>query len=184
MKKERLIITGPVVKIGDNISTDHILPSRFMTQIEPEELAAHCLAGVDPELAARIAPSSILAAGENLGYGSSREQAPHALKHCGFRAVTAQTFARIFYRNCYNIGLPAIACPEFVAAVTTGDRVRIDLGRGLIHNETSGLTYRFMPPPDFLLDFVLAGGLIPHLHAQLHSTKAPHREPQKEVRKS
>jgi len=184
MKRKRLIITGSVVKIGDNISTDHILPSRFMTQIEPDELAAHCLAGVDPELAARIAPSSILAAGENLGYGSSREQAPRALKHCGFSAVTAQTFARIFYRNCYNIGLPAIACPDFVAAVTTGDQVRIDLGRGIIQNESSGLSYRFIPPPDFLLDFVLAGGLIPQLHARLSSTRVHLREPQKEVRKT
>ena len=136
MAETTLIISGPVVKIGDNISTDHILPSRYMTQIEPEELAAHCLAGVDPDLASRIKGSSILAAGENLGYGSSREQAPHALKYCGFKAVTAKTFARIFYRNCYNVGLPAIVCQEFVEEVSTGDQVRIDLDKGTIVNET------------------------------------------------
>jgi 3-isopropylmalate/(R)-2-methylmalate dehydratase small subunit len=184
MTQEAMIIAGPVLKIGDNISTDHILPSRFMTQIEPAELAAHCLAGVDPQLAASVQPASILAAGENIGYGSSREQAPQALKHCGFRAVTAKTFARIFYRNCYNIGLPAIACPEFVEAVSTGDRVRIDLGRGVIHNETIDRAYHFIQPPSFLLDFIQAGGLIPHLRTQLNPARDPHHEPQEEVRKT
>lgn len=184
MTPETVIIAGPVLKIGDNISTDHILPSRYMTQIERAELAAHCLAGIDPQLAARIKPSSILAAGENLGYGSSREQAPHALMHSGFRAVTAKTFARIFYRNCYNIGLPAIACPEFVEAVSTGDQVRIDLGRGVIHNETIDRAYHFIQPPGFLMEFVHAGGLIPHLRTRLNPAMARHHEPQEEVRKT
>lgn len=162
-----MILSGPVWKIGDNISTDHILPSRYMTEIEPEELAAHCLAGVDPELAGRVQPSSILVAGENLGYGSSREQAPHALKHCGFRAVIAKTFARIFYRNCYNIGLPAIICQEFVEEVSAGDRVTVDLAKGTLRNETIKRIYHFTRPPGFLLDYVHAGGLIPYLRERV-----------------
>ncbi len=179
MARKTLIISGPVVKIGDNISTDHILPSRYMTQIEPGELAAHCLAGVDPDLAARIKPSSILVAGENLGYGSSREQAPQALKFCGFSAVTARTFARIFYRNCYNVGLPAITCQEFVGEVSTGDQVRIDLGKGTILNETINCLYHFIKPPQFLIEYVHARGLIPHLRERLipkgSVTKTPTR---------
>lgn len=172
-----MIISGPVWKIGDNISTDHILPSRYMTQIEPGELAAHCLAGVDPHLAGRVQASSILVAGENLGYGSSREQAPRALKYCGFRAVIAKTFARIFYRNCYNVGLPAIVCQEFVEQVSAGDRVRIDLVKGTLHNETIKHVYRFIRPPGFLLDYVHAGGLIPHLREQLSAKGGPSKNP-------
>ena len=160
---ESMTYQGRVWKYQDNVSTDHILPSRFMTQVEPRELAAHCMAGIDPDFAANVRPGDILVAGYNLGYGSSREQAPRALLHSGIKAVVARTFARIFYRNCYNIGLPAIICPEFVDEVSSMDEVGVDLSGGVIRNATLGNTYAFARPPEFLLDFVREGGLIPYI---------------------
>jgi 3-isopropylmalate/(R)-2-methylmalate dehydratase small subunit len=163
---ERMVYRGRIWKYQDNVSTDHILPSRFMTQVEPAELAAHCMAGLDEDFAAGVREGDIFAAGYNLGYGSSREQAPRALLHAGIRVVVARTFARIFYRNCYNIGLPAVACPDFLDSVSDMDEVEVDLAGGLIRNLTLGDSCRFNPPPAFLLDYVRAGGLIPHLVSQ------------------
>jgi 3-isopropylmalate/(R)-2-methylmalate dehydratase small subunit len=154
---------GRAWKYQDNVSTDHILPSRFMTQVEPRELAAHCMAGLDADFASSVRAGDILVAGYNLGYGSSREQAPRALLYSGIKAVVARTFARIFYRNCYNIGLPAIICPEFVDEASSMDEVEVDLPGGIIRNGTLGKTYAFVRPPEFLLDFVREGGLIPHI---------------------
>jgi 3-isopropylmalate/(R)-2-methylmalate dehydratase small subunit len=160
---ESMQYRGRVWKYQDNVSTDHILPSRFMTQVEPAELAAHCMAGIDPEFAAEVRPGDILAAGYNLGYGSSREQAPRALLHSGIKVVVARTFARIFYRNCYNIGLPAVVCPAFLDKVSSMDEVEIDLAAGVIRNLSLGESHNFVRPPAFLLEYVRAGGLIPHL---------------------
>ena len=154
---------GKTWKIGDNISTDHILPSRYMTMVEPHELAANCLAGISADYAKRFSPGDILVAGDNLGYGSSREQAPYALKYAGISAVIARSFARIFYRNCYNLGLPAIVCPEFADALTEGDVVEIDMNAGTIVNITKSAAYTFVKPPEFLLEYVRLGGLIPYL---------------------
>lgn len=167
MSQDAMTIQGRVLTVGDNISTDHILPSRHMTQVKPEELAAHCLAGVSPDFSARVRVGDILAAGWNIGYGSSREQAPRALWHAGFRAVVARSFARIFFRNCYNIGLPAIACPVFIDSVREGDQVRIDLGRGVVENSTQNVSFPIPPLPDFLLDYIRQGGLIPYLSKRL-----------------
>ena len=165
---EKLQYRGRVWKYHDNVSTDHILPSRFMTQVEPRELAAHCMAGLDPDFAGSVHPGDIFVAGYNLGYGSSREQAPRALLHAGIKAVVARTFARIFYRNCYNIGLPAIVCPSFVAEVSSMDEVEVDLPAGEIRNLSLGTTYAFVRPPAFLLDFVRVGGLIQHILSTAH----------------
>lgn len=158
-----LLLSGRVWKYGSNISTDHILPSRFMTQIEPEELTKNCMSGLDLDFATKVQSGDILVAEENFGYGSSREQAPWALKYAGIEAVVAISFARIFFRNCYNIGLPAIGCETFVQQVKTGDIVEIDLAVGSIVNKSNGQKYGFSRPPLFLLDYVKAGGLIPYL---------------------
>jgi 3-isopropylmalate dehydratase small subunit len=154
---------GKTWKIGDNISTDHILPSRYMTMVEPHELASNCLAGISANYAKRFNDGDILVAGDNMGYGSSREQAPYALKYAGISTVVARSFARIFYRNCYNLGLPAIVCPEFVDDLTEGDVVGIDLNAGTIDNITKCATYTFVKPPEFLMEYVKLGGLIPYL---------------------
>lgn len=160
---EELIYRGRAWKYQDNVSTDHILPSRFMTQVEPKELASHCMAGIDPSFAQGVRSGDLLVAGYNLGYGSSREQAPWALKHSGVKAVIARSFARIFFRNCFNIGLPAISCPEFVEEASRMDEVELNLPEGTIRNLSLGKTYTFIRPPEFLLEYVKLGGLIPYL---------------------
>lgn len=155
---------------GDNISTDHILPSRFMTQIQPYELAAHCMAGADPEFAKKVKPGDILVAGANIGYGSSREQAPQSLKHAGIGAVIAKSFARIFYRNCYNVGIAAIVCPEFVAEAENEEYAAVNLADGIVANLSTGRQYPFIKPPAFLIEYIRLGGLIPYLTAKLPLT--------------
>lgn len=167
MASDRYLVKGSVWKFGDNISTDHILPSRYMTQVEPHELAANCMSGCDPEFSGKVRPGDVLAAGENIGYGSSREQAPHALKYVGIGAIIAKSFARIFYRNCYNIGIPAIVCPACVDELTEGDSIEIDLSEGLITNNTLSKTYSFTKPPEFMLDYIRLGGLIPYLEIHM-----------------
>lgn len=166
--------SGRIWLFGDNISTDHILPSRYMTQIKPHELAAHCLAGADPQFAGQVKKGDIVVAGVNIGYGSSREQAPRSLKYAGVGAVVARSFARIFYRNCYNVGIPAIVCPEFVDEARNGNEAAIDLGKGIITNLANGKEYHFIKPPAFLIEYIRLGGLIPYLAAQLHDE---HRSP-------
>lgn len=161
------IIKGRTWKFGDNISTDHILPSRFMTQVEPHELAANCMAGVDPEFTKKVKPGDIIVAGENIGYGSSREQAPQAIKHAQIGAVVAKSFARIFYRNCFNVGLPAIIEPSFAEDVNQFDEVEINFTQGFITNLTTGKVYNFIKPPDFLVEYIELGGLIPYLEKNL-----------------
>lgn len=167
MNKSSTLYKGKAWKIGDNISTDHILPSRYMTQVEPHELAANCLAGIEEGFSRRVRPNDLLVAGQNIGYGSSREQAPFALKYAGFSAVVAKSFARIFYRNCFNVGLPAIVSPDFVNELNDGDEVELDIGQGYIRNLTLGKSYSFNKPPEFLIEYVKLGGLIPYLEKLL-----------------
>jgi 3-isopropylmalate/(R)-2-methylmalate dehydratase small subunit len=174
VNKNSTLYKGKAWKIGDNISTDHILPSRYMTQVEPEELAKNCLAGLEEGFSKRVKSNDLLVAGQNIGYGSSREQAPFALKYAGFSAVVAKSFARIFYRNCFNVGLPAIACPDFVNELNDGDDVELDLEQGIIVNITSGKTYSIRKPPEFLIEYVKLGGLIPYLEKLLGGDSASH----------
>lgn len=168
MNNDRFIVLGRAWKFGDNISTDHILPSRYMTQVEPHELAANCMSGCDPEFSKKVQPGDVLVAGENIGYGSSREQAPHALKYAGISVVIAKSFARIFYRNCFNIGISAIVCPLCVEEVSEGDSIEVNLSEGLITNKTLSKTYNFTKPPEFMLDYIRLGGLIPYLEIQMN----------------
>lgn len=166
MNADKLSFSGKTWKYGDNISTDHILPSRFMTEIEPFELAKHCMAGIDAKFSSKVSEGDLLVAGENIGYGSSREQAPQSLKYAGIRVIIAKSFARIFYRNCFNIGIPAIVCPEFIMDVADEDLYRINLKEGKIFNKTRSKSYDFVKPPDFMLEYIKLGGLIPYLEKQ------------------
>lgn len=166
MNNDRLCFSGKAFKYGDNISTDHILPSRFMTEIEPQELAKHCMSGIDARFSLKVKEGDLLAAGENIGYGSSREQAPQALKHAGIRLIVAKSFARIFYRNCFNVGIPAIVCPSFIAELNDEDMCTINLEEGTIYNETKDKSYDFTKPPEFMLEYIRLGGLIPYLEMQ------------------
>lgn len=156
-------------KFGDNISTDEILPARYMTIIDIEELGKLALSGADPDFAGKVIPGDIVMGGENFGYGSSREHAPLALKGAGVSAVIASSFARIFYRNSINLGLPVIVCAEAVDDAVEGDEVEVDMKNWTVRNLTQGKSYQFEPYPDFILDFIEKGGLIKALNDKLAS---------------
>jgi len=146
---------------GDNVDTDVIIPARYLTTSDPAELAAHAMEDLDPSFASSVRPGDVVVAGQNFGCGSSREHAPLALKGAGVAAVVASSFARIFFRNAINTGVPILTCPEAVAATKTGDEIEIDLGRGRIVNLTGGEDWDAELLPEFIMDIVNAGGLVP-----------------------
>jgi 3-isopropylmalate dehydratase small subunit len=155
------MIRGRAVVFGDNIDTDVIIPARYLTSTDPKELAKHCMEGVDPGFFGRIVPgATVMVAGKNFGCGSSREHAPWAIKGCGILAVIASSFARIFFRNAINVGLPILESPEAVEGIREGDEVSIDLERGEIRNETTGQTFRAQAFPPFLQEIIASGGLM------------------------
>lgn len=151
---------GKVIKYKDNIDTDVIIPARYLTTSNPEELAAHCMEDIDKEFVNRVKPGDIMVAGKNFGCGSSREHAPIAIKASGISCVIAESFARIFYRNSINIGLPIMECPEAAKDIEDGDEVSIDVSTGIITNITKNKTYKANPFPDFMQDIIKAGGLV------------------------
>jgi 3-isopropylmalate/(R)-2-methylmalate dehydratase small subunit len=153
-------LEGKAFTYGDNVNTDEIIPARYLNRSEPEFLAEHCMEAIDPAFLREIEPGDIIVAGKNFGCGSSREHAPIAIKAAGISCVIAETFARIFYRNSINIGLPIIECPEAVAGIQRGNRLRVDLAAGTIKNLATGNAFRFKPLPDFAQDIVRAGGLM------------------------
>lgn len=159
-------LTGTAWKYGDDVDTDVILPARYLNTSDPLELAKHCLEDLDPAFAARISPGDLLVAGKNFGCGSSREHAPIAIKAAGISAVVARSFARIFYRNAFNMGLPIFEAPEAVDGIETGDRLEVDLERGILRNATRGTEHRFAPIPPFMQELVAAGGLLPYTIAR------------------
>jgi 3-isopropylmalate/(R)-2-methylmalate dehydratase small subunit len=150
---------------GDNLDTDVIAPGRYM-KFGIEEIAKHCLESVSPEFASKVKAGDALIAGRNLGVGSSREQAPEALKHLGVALLVAESFAGLFYRNAINLGLPAVACPE-AKKIRPGDELDVDLERGRIENRTTGETLACEPIPPFLMAIIHDGGLLPHLEKKL-----------------
>ena len=152
-----------VHKYGDNIDTDVIIPARHLNTSDPAELAAHCMEDIDATFAGRVRPGDILVAGRNFGCGSSREHAPLAIKASGVACVIAESFARIFYRNALNIGLPILECPAAVRAISAGDEVSVDFETGEIADETTGRTFMAEPFPPFMLDLIAAGGLAAYL---------------------
>ena len=150
---------GKVWKFGDNIDTDLIIAARYLNTSEPSELAKHIMEDADPEFIKKMNRGDIIVAGENFGCGSSREHAPIALKSAGISAVIAPTFARIFYRNAFNMGLPIFELPE-ANEIDEGDIVKIDMAKGEIINISKSKSYKFTPIPEFMQKLVDAGGLI------------------------
>ena len=160
------MMEGRVWKYGDDINTDVIFPGKYTyAPLEPEELAAHALEDLDPEFAQGVRPGDVVVAGRNFGCGSSREQAASCLKFAGVQAVIARSFARIFFRNAINQGLPVIPCPEAVEALATGERISVDFARGRI--VTPQGTFEFPPLPESVLGILQAGGLVPYTKAKL-----------------
>ena len=153
-------------KFGDHIDTDLIIAARYLNTSEPAELAKHVMEDADPEFVTKMEPGDLIVAGVNFGSGSSREHAPIALKAAGVSAVIAPSFARIFYRNAFNMGLPIFELPE-ANEIAEGDIVRIDMGTGEVINETQGKTYKFTPIPPFMQELVDAGGLIPYAQKEI-----------------
>ena len=151
---------GKVHKYGDNVDTDVIIPARHLNTSDHKELASHCMEDIDTEFVKKVKRGDIMVGGENFGCGSSREHAPIAIKASGIDCVIAKTFARIFYRNAINIGLPILECPEASEKIQDGDEVSIDFDSGVITNETKGETYQALPFPDFIKYIMAKGGLI------------------------
>ncbi len=154
--------------LGDNVDTDVITPGKYM-KLGIEEIAKHCLEPLLPEFSKQVKPGDIVVAGRNFGVGSSREQAPAALKQLGVAAVLAESFAGLFYRNSLNLGLPALVCAE-ARRIRDGERLRLDFEKALLVNESTGQTHSFEPVAPHLLEMVRDGGLIPHLEKRLART--------------
>ncbi len=161
------MITGKAIKFGDNIDTDVILPGKHLVLTDPVELAKHAMAGLDPTFPQKAQNGAVIAAGRNFGCGSSREQAPIALKHAGVKCVLAESFARIFYRNAINIGLPVLECPGVSSKVGDGDELAVNLEAGMIENRSKNSTFQATKLPAFIMEILNDGGLIEHLRKNL-----------------
>jgi 3-isopropylmalate/(R)-2-methylmalate dehydratase small subunit len=158
--------TGRVWKFGDNINTDEIIPARYLNTSDPAELARHCMEDADPDFPRKVGPGDIIVAGQNFGCGSSREHAPIAIKAAGVACVIAGSFARIFYRNSFNMGLPILECPEAVTRIAEGDRVTVELDSGeIILSGTAG-TLVAQPIPPFMRNLINAGGLMNYVRGK------------------
>jgi len=165
-------IRGRVWKYGDNVDTDAIIPARYLNTSSEKELAAHCMEDIDPSFAREVKAGDIVVAGRNFGCGSSREHAPVAIKASGVACVIAETFARIFFRNAINIGLPILECPEAVQATEAGQTLEVDLAKGIIRNLDTGQEFRAVPYPDFMLAIIDAGGLIEYTRRKLQQARS------------
>ena len=157
---------GHVFKYGDNVVTDVIIPARYLNSFDPQELASHAMVDIDPEFAGKVQPGDIIVARKNFGCGSSREHAPLCLKTAGVSCVIADTFARIFYRNAINIGLPIIECPEAAEGIDAGDQVEIDFDSGRIYNRTKGTEFQGQAFPPFMQELISAGGLVNYINSK------------------
>ena len=155
---------GHVFKYGDNVDTDVIIPARYLNSSDPKELAGHCMEDIDAEFVKKVQKGDIIVADKNSGCGSSREHAPLAIKASGVSCVIAQTFARIFYRNAINIGLPIIECPEASKGIEAGDEVEVDFDSGVIRNVTKGTQYQGQAFPPFMQKIIAAEGLVNYIN--------------------
>lgn len=151
---------GKVFKYNDNVDTDVIIPARYLNTANAKELALHCMEDIDTEFVKNVKPGDIMVAGWNFGCGSSREHAPLVIKTCQTGCVIAKSFARIFYRNAINIGLPILECPEAVDEISANDVVSVNFDTGEIVNETTGKTYQAQPFPEFIQNIIKKGGLL------------------------
>ena len=157
------IIKGKVYVLGDNIDTDVIIPARYLNSFDPKELASHCMVDIDETFAQNVVEGDIMVGGKNFGCGSSREHAPIAIKASGVPVVIASSFARIFYRNAINTGLPLLEIGDDVEKIHANDKLRVDLSTGTIENLTTGDTFHAVPLPGFIQDIAKAGGLINYI---------------------
>ena len=155
-----MIFESGVIKYADNVDTDVIIPARYLNTIDKKELASHCMEDLDGTFSERVKTNKIIVAGNNFGCGSSREHAPLALKESGVELVIAKTFARIFYRNAINIGLPILECPAASEAINEGDIVSVNFDTGVITDETTGQTFQAAPFPEFIQNIIKQGGLM------------------------
>jgi len=160
-------VAGPVIKFGNNIDTDVILPGKYLVLVDPHELAKHALEGLDVNFPEKAKKGVIIVGGRNFGCGSSREQAPLALKYSGVKCVMAETFARIFFRNSINIGLPVIECKGISTTVDNGDELSVDFQTGTIQNLSKGKNFQVAKLPSFILEILSDGGLIENLRGRL-----------------
>lgn len=160
-------VSGNAVKFGDNVDTDVILPGKYLPLIDPQELGQHAMEGLDQAFTKKAKDGVILVAGKNFGCGSSREQAPIALKYAGVKCVLAESFARIFYRNAINIGLPVVQCKNVSDKVEEGDELLVDLKTGTVKNESKGITLSATQLPPFILEILSDGGLIENLRKRM-----------------
>ena len=157
---------GKVFKYGDNVDTDVIIPARYLNSSDVFELAKHCMEDIDAEFATKVKEGDIIVANKNFGCGSSREHAPLSIKCAGVSCVIAETFARIFYRNAINIGLPIIECPEAAKNIEAGDDVEVDFDSGIIYNKTKGTQYQGQAFPEFMQKIITSGGLMNYINAK------------------
>ena len=155
---------GTVFKYGDNVDTDVIIPARYLAIADKKELAEHCMEDIDKDFVKNVKPGDIMVANKNFGCGSSREHAPMVIKESGISCVIAETFARIFYRNAINIGLPIVECPEAAKDIQAGDEVEVDFDSGVITDITTGKTYKGQPFPEFMQRIIKAEGLVNYIN--------------------
>lgn len=157
------VLEGKVWRYGDNIDTDVIIPARYLNTFDPKELAKHCMVDIDKDFAQKVRPGDIMVGGKNFGCGSSREHAPVAIKACGVPVIIAASFARIFYRNGINVGLPLMEIGDNVERIHAGDKLSVDISSGKIKDITTGETFQATPLPGFIQDIAKAGGLIQYV---------------------
>lgn len=158
--------SGKVFKYGDNVDTDVIIPARYLNSFDGKELATHAMVDIDPEFAGKVQQGDMIVARKNFGCGSSREHVPLCLKEAGVSCVIAETFARIFFRNAINIGLPIIECPEAAEGIEAGDEVEVDFDSGIIYNKTKDAQYKGQPFPEFMQNLIAAGGLVNYTNSK------------------
>lgn len=163
-------LQGRAWKYGDDVDTDVIIPARYLNTSDPAELARHCMEDIDRGFASKVSPGDMIVAGKNFGCGSSREHAPIAIKASGVAAVVARSFARIFYRNAFNMGLPIFEAPQAVDEIDGGDILSIDMRAGTLRNRTTGKEYPVAPVPPFMQELVAAGGLLNYTVARRKGT--------------
>lgn len=162
-----MIVSGKAVRFGDNVDTDVIIPAKHLVLLDPNELARHAMEGLDPGFYEKARNGVIIAAGKNFGCGSSREQAPLALKYANVRCVIAESFARIFYRNAINIGLPVVECEDVPGRIAEGDELTVDLENGVVKNLTKNTLFHVSKLPSFIMQILQDGGLIENLRRRL-----------------
>jgi 3-isopropylmalate/(R)-2-methylmalate dehydratase small subunit len=162
-----MIFEGQAHTFGRDVDTDVIIPARYLNTSDPAELGSHCMEDIDPAFVGRVRPGDIIVAQQNFGCGSSREHAPVAIKAAGVSCVVAASFARIFYRNAINTGLPIVVCPAAAADARAGDRLRVDLAGGTVENLTQGRSYAAEAFPPFMEQLIARGGLLPYVKSRL-----------------